>query len=164
MEIWDLAGPRATSAQKIVSSGRRSKSPEFVLKFRGCARSVEVGRGRREVEGLGGISDPQIWAQSPYHVGGHTPVPFGHPRHITTRPNGPNPVIGAVRPKWRPTLRRMTLYQPSCLLAIVQPALQHSGPLQSLDHSCRLRYAWHGPVCTGPSRRYSIDRFRIQAC
>ena len=67
MEIWDLAGPRATSAQKIVSSGRRSKSPEFVLKFRGCARSVEVGRGWREVEGLGGISDPK----------------FGHNLHIT---------------------------------------------------------------------------------
>ena len=86
-EMQDVgSGRQATSAQKIVSSGRRSKSPEFVLKFRGCARSVEVGRGWREVEGLGGISDPQIWAQSPYHVGGHTPVPFGHPRHITTSP------------------------------------------------------------------------------
>ena len=71
--------PRATSAPKIVSSGRRSKSPEFVLKFRGCARSSEIVGGWREVAGLAGISDPKFGHNRTYHVRGHTSVPFGHP-------------------------------------------------------------------------------------
>ena len=85
--VGDL-GPRGTS-RDLGPKNRELGSEVEITEIRTqISRLREVGRGRSRLAGgrrsrrdLG----PQIWAQSPYHVGGHTPVPFGHHRHITSR-------------------------------------------------------------------------------
>ena len=84
--VGDL-GPRGTS-RDLGPKNRELGSEVEITEIRTqISRLREVGRGRSRLAGgrrsrrdLG----PQIWAQSPYHVGGHTPVPFGHFRHITS--------------------------------------------------------------------------------
>ena len=83
--VGDL-GPRGTSRDLGPKNRELGSEVEITGIRTQISRLREVGRGRSRLAGgrrsrrdLG----PQIWAQSPYHVGGHTPVPFGHHRHIT---------------------------------------------------------------------------------